>query len=222
MDKPAANVNNYSSIPEIPEAVINLHSLAYPVTALGPGSRLVLWVAGCPLRCQACMTPQLQEPSAGKQMPIDSLISHIHTIPLKLAGLTLSGGEPFSQAASLQALLKQLKHHYPHWNYLAFSGYPLQHIQANPEMKQLVEEIDMLIDGPYLPQYAVTHPLIASSNQKLHALTARGQQLKSQINQLQTLQINLGLNRQQQGALIGVVPADRRDLLRQQTFITKK
>ncbi|MEM7016481.1 MAG: 4Fe-4S cluster-binding domain-containing protein, partial [Pseudomonadota bacterium] len=45
---------------------INMARLAYPVTALGPGRRVVLWVAGCSLRCKDCITPELLDSEQGR------------------------------------------------------------------------------------------------------------------------------------------------------------
>ena len=47
-----------------------VHSLAHPVTSLGPGRRVVLWVTGCAKHCEGCMSPEMQDPEAGKAIPV--------------------------------------------------------------------------------------------------------------------------------------------------------
>ena len=34
--------------------------LLFPVTALGPGNRLAMWMIGCHKRCKKCANPELQ------------------------------------------------------------------------------------------------------------------------------------------------------------------
>ena len=78
-----------------------LHSLAHPVTALGPGRRVALWVAGCPLRCPGCITPQLLEAGGGRAVAVDRLAERILHLEDDLDGITLSGGEPFAPCSCL-------------------------------------------------------------------------------------------------------------------------
>ena len=82
-----------------------LHSLAYPVTALGPGRRVVVWVAGCGLRCPGCITPQLWSRQSGRLVPVDRLADYMSRLAHPLDGVTVSGGEPFEQAEALGTLL---------------------------------------------------------------------------------------------------------------------
>ena len=36
-----------------------LDRILYPVTSLGPGKRLCIWVSGCNARCEGCANPEL-------------------------------------------------------------------------------------------------------------------------------------------------------------------
>ena len=107
---------------------LRLHSLAYPVTALGPGRRLAMWVSGCSLNCRGCISPELQSPKSGKDITTERLLDHILSLQESLDGLSLTGGEPFEQASALSVLLEDLRQQRPDWNILAFSGYPLSMI----------------------------------------------------------------------------------------------
>ncbi len=51
---------------KVTDRCVNLFSLAWPVTSLGPGRRVVLWVAGCRKRCPGCISPEMQDPANGR------------------------------------------------------------------------------------------------------------------------------------------------------------
>lgn len=203
---------------------LNLARLAYPVTALGPGRRLVLWTAGCLLRCQNCITPELLSPTSGQAIAVDRLAQHLLRLPLALDGITLSGGEPFLQAPALAHLCQILRPARPHWTVLAFSGYPLAYLQQHPANSGLLAQVDGLVAGPYQPQQAQAHPLLASRNQQLHYLSLRGQtELKPAIAALPLQQANLGFHAQADHSpsapaplLIGILSPETRQHLHQQ------
>lgn len=39
--------------------------LLYPITALGPGERIALWVSGCDRKCNKCANPELWDDYSG-------------------------------------------------------------------------------------------------------------------------------------------------------------
>ncbi len=198
---------------------LNLHSIAYPVTALGPGQRLALWVSGCSLDCKGCITPQLQQKSSGKQIRVDTLIRHLLGLSTRLDGITLTGGEPFEQAKSLSALLIALKQARSDWNVLAFSGYPLAHLRrGDSELENtadLLEQVDILVDGPYLSNQEGEHPLTASTNQRVHYLSERGEALHDSCDALPLNHANLAMGTAETQNLVGIIRAPERALIHQ-------
>ena len=70
----------------------------------GPGLRLTVFTQGCPHRCPGCHNPETWDPAGGREVPLEELEALLAGNPL-LQGLTLSGGEPFCQAAECAALL---------------------------------------------------------------------------------------------------------------------
>lgn len=194
---------------------LKLHSLAYPVTALGPGQRVVLWVSGCSLNCKHCISPELRDKNAGQWIETQRLYQHLCKLPEDLNGISLSGGEPFEQALALAKLLELLQAARPQWNVLAFSGYPLKHLKQQENARQLLAYVDILVDGPYAYQQPGNHPLAASSNQQLHYLTPRGLTLRAACEKLPLNAANLGVGNSPQQRLIGILdPATRERLLR--------
>jgi len=190
---------------------LKLYSLAYPVTALGPGHRVAMWVAGCPLRCKGCITPHLLSSDAGKSIAVPRLAQRLLQLPVPLDGVTLTGGEPFAQAEALGSLLGLLKAERPQWNVLTFSGFTLRQWQrGDAAQRQLLQQIDVLVDGPYLAGQPGRHPLTASANQQLHLLTPRAQTLEPALDALPANTANLGLNPQGEDCLIGIVDSPSR------------
>jgi anaerobic ribonucleoside-triphosphate reductase activating protein len=64
-------------------------------------------------------------------------------------GVTFSGGEPFAQAEGLASLAKLLKE--KGYEVASYSGYTFEQLlNGTPAQKQLLESIDILIDGPFL------------------------------------------------------------------------
>ena len=187
---------------------LKLYSLAYPVTALGPGRRVALWVAGCPLRCKGCITPQLLSMDAGEAIAVSRLAQHLLQLPLPLDGVTLTGGEPFVQAQALLSLVELLKAERPQWNILTFSGFTLRQWRGgDAEQRRLLKQIDMLVDGPYLAGRPGGHALTASANQRLHLLTSRARALKPELDAMPANTANLALNPHGADCLVGIVDA---------------
>jgi anaerobic ribonucleoside-triphosphate reductase activating protein len=189
---------------------IVLFSMAYPVTSLGPGSRVVLWVSGCAKRCMGCISPEMQPRNAGKAVPVDVLLRRI--LDLHVDGITISGGEPFDQAPALAELLSALRAARPAWDVLIYTGYLIEEIKADVSGRaKMLDCADILIDGPYRKRIPRKHPLTGSGNQRVHYLTERGRFLKPQLDAMPAEQINLGLGTGSLDMIIGVAETSTRD-----------
>jgi pyruvate formate lyase activating enzyme len=77
----------------------------------GPGLRYVLFLQGCPLRCQYCHSPDAQGKPCGESQTAGEAFAHVlkHKSSLRKGGITLSGGEPLLQADFVAALLTLAK-----------------------------------------------------------------------------------------------------------------
>jgi pyruvate formate lyase activating enzyme len=91
----------------------SVHSWDRSTDADGPGTRLVLRLSGCPLRCQYCHGPDAWLMRDGALHTIDSALARIERdAPLLTAGgggLTVSGGEPLLQPAFVARVLRGAK-----------------------------------------------------------------------------------------------------------------
>ncbi len=138
---------------------------------LGPGLRYVIWTQGCPFHCAECATPESRPITNDKEVSIATLAKDIQDRP-SIKGITISGGEPFLQAAGLTNLLTLVLKERPELTVIVYTGYQIDDLTW-AESKKLLAHTDLLIDGPYRPELNDNQGLRGSSNQKLHFLTPR-------------------------------------------------
>lgn len=77
-----------------------IHSLESFGTVDGPGTRFVVFVQGCPMRCAYCHNPDTWEMNGGTQMEPSYIIEQYERNKAFYAnggGLTVTGGEPLMQ-----------------------------------------------------------------------------------------------------------------------------
>ncbi len=145
--------------------------------AEGPGKRFALWFQGCPLRCPGCCNPEMLLFEGGTPMSLGTLAAQLRQTREHhpdLEGITLLGGEPFAHAPAALALARVA--HALDLSVMVFSGHTLEELRAQPDpvRQQLLGEIDILVDGPYLREQPETHRRwIGSANQRIHHLSAR-------------------------------------------------
>ena len=114
----------------------------------GPGIRLTVFCQGCPHHCPGCQNPETWEFAERTRMRPEQILSMVKQNPL-IRGVTLPGGEPFAQAAEHAELAKLLREN--GYEVAAYSGYTFEELlDGTPEQRELLNNIDVLIDGPFL------------------------------------------------------------------------
>lgn len=136
----------------------------------GPGCRAVVWVQGCWRECPDCFNPSSWSLVVNQLVSVEELAERILSESAN-QGVTFSGGEPFLQAPALAALAKQIKT--AGLNVMSFTGYTLSELRSPkaPEgAEALLDQLDILIDGPYVSALAIHKPdsPVSSRNQRLH------------------------------------------------------
>jgi pyruvate formate lyase activating enzyme len=90
-----------------------IHSFETAGTLDGPGIRFVVFMTGCPLRCQYCQNPDTWHVRNGSPMSVDQVMREIEKYADFLikggGGVTFSGGEPLVQIKFLANLLQRCK-----------------------------------------------------------------------------------------------------------------
>ena len=117
----------------------------------GPGYCFVVFAQGCPHHCPDCHNPQTHPFDGGFVTSVDKLLSVLRKNPL-LHGLTLSGGEPFCQAAAFAALAAGARAIGLH--IVTYSGFLFEGLSADsdPARAALLRNSDWLIDGPFIAE----------------------------------------------------------------------
>ena len=134
----------------------------------GPGIRYTIFVQGCPHNCRGCHNPQTHDFTGGYDIKIEEIYENIIKNPL-LTGVTFSGGEPFCQAKSLYNLAYRLKKR--GYDIITYTGYTFEYLLENSNdenyYKELLEEIDILVDGKFDEEKkSYTLKFRGSSNQR--------------------------------------------------------
>lgn len=89
-----------------------VHSLESFGSVDGPGVRYIIFLAGCPMRCQFCHNPDTWNMADGDQYTADELLAKaVRYKPYwgDNGGITVSGGEPLLQIDFLLDLFKKAK-----------------------------------------------------------------------------------------------------------------
>ena len=88
-----------------------IHSTESMGTVDGPGIRFVVFVQGCPLRCQYCHNPDSWKIGTGQMMSTDEIINKYNRNRafMKNGGITVSGGEPLLQMDFVTELFQKAR-----------------------------------------------------------------------------------------------------------------
>ena len=134
----------------------------------GPFKRCCIWFQGCNLHCKGCCNIDLQPFVPKHIVTLGELISIVKDAREKfgIEGITLSGGEP-----SLQNGLKEFNKeiHKLNLGIIMFSGKDKNQLNSD-----LVNSVDLLIDGPFIDNKLDTNRiLLGSTNKNLSFITNR-------------------------------------------------
>lgn len=133
----------------------------------GPGLRFTVFTQGCPHHCPGCHNPDTHDPAGGRDASVEELAALMRSNPLT-DGLTLSGGEPFDQAGECAALAARART--DGLSVWAYTGYRYETLleRGEPEVLALLEQVDVLVDGPFVEALRSYDALFrGSTNQRL-------------------------------------------------------
>jgi len=133
----------------------------------GPGFRYAVFAQGCHIHCPGCHNPETHAPKGGRDMDTDDMIAQFSDNIL-LDGITLSGGDPFLQPEACLQLAKAA--HAAGLSVWAYSGQTVEELAKleRPFLKELLAEIDVLVDGPFVQaKRTLDMRFRGSSNQRI-------------------------------------------------------
>lgn len=90
------------------EILGNIHSLESCGTVDGPGIRFVVFMQGCPMRCQYCHNPDTWTTEENKRVSVEEILKRFDSVKefLQNGGITVTGGEPMMQIEFVTELFK--------------------------------------------------------------------------------------------------------------------
>lgn len=131
----------------------------------GSGLRTSIYFAGCTHRCVGCHNPQTWAFDAGELRSVESVMEQIKRADFNV---TLTGGDPLQQRdfKSLIELCRRIKSAgYTLWCY---TGYCYETIVADENRREVLDYIDVLVDGPFVEsERDISLRFRGSSNQRL-------------------------------------------------------
>lgn len=117
----------------------------------GPGVRTTLFVSGCTHNCPGCFNKEQQDFNYGNKWTQEVEDDFINkALEDRVVGISILGGEPMQQDyITMRNLLKRIKSEVnkPIW---VWTGCNIGQLLLAPHTKDLLQYIDVLIDGRFI------------------------------------------------------------------------
>lgn len=143
---------------------LSINKIHFPVTTLGYGKRIGIWLQGCSIRCPGCISRDTWDFRTNTAISIEALAASLGPWLSRADGVTISGGEPFDQPEALAALVERLRRCQP-GDILVYSGYAREQLFASHE--SILRQVDVLISEPYDAGAGSRLALRGSDNQRV-------------------------------------------------------
>ena len=142
--------------------------------AAAPGVSVSFFTQGCPHRCKGCHNPETWDFKGGKEFTpkvLEEIYEALNANEITRS-FCIMGGEPLCSENLFLTLLvlKEVRQHFPQIKIYLWTGYYYKDLirSTNSHMEQILDLIDVLIDGPYIESKRdITLPLRGSSNQSI-------------------------------------------------------
>lgn len=145
--------------------------------ANGPGVRVSVFVSGCNHHCKGCFNEKAWDFNYGEDFSDEIIDGIINDLDKEyISGLTLLGGEPLERVnqQGLVKLVKKVKEKLPNKSIWCYTGFDYekdvmgQMYKNWPETKELINNIDVLVDGKFeLEKRNLNLKFRGSENQRL-------------------------------------------------------
>lgn len=143
------------------------------VTA-GDGLCVSFYTQGCPHRCPGCHNPETWDFKGGKEFPaslLNELIQRLNAQGINRS-LCILGGEPLCPENQFLTtlLIRTVKEKSPQTKIYVWTGYLYEDLkkQGGPHLQYILENINVLIDGPFIQEERdITLKMRGSRNQRV-------------------------------------------------------
>ena len=139
----------------------------------GNGVCVSIFVQGCPHHCPGCFNQETWDPQGGKEVDINKLIEKIENAISAngvIRNFSILGGEPFApyNVRYTYYIVSQIREKYPNIKIYIWTGYYFDDIKDNEWVRNIIQDIDYIIDGPFEEDKKdITLKLRGSSNQHI-------------------------------------------------------
>ena len=141
----------------------NVLAIMRGTTVDGPGFRTSVYLAGCSHACPGCHNPSSWDSEGGFGMSLEEIMEIVREEDFDV---TLSGGDPLFNPVALLPLVEALKK--DGRNIWLYTGFLWEEILNDPDKLRVVENVDVVVDGPFIQNMRDTDLLFrGSSNQRL-------------------------------------------------------
>ncbi len=145
--------------------MIRVLDIIEDTTVDGPGFRTSIYCAGCSHACKGCHNPQSWDFNGGREMTTDEIMKIIEADPY--ADVTFSGGDPMYQAEGFIELARAIRER-TNKTIWCYTGFTYEALLKMPKQRELLELIDVLVDGPFVESLRDPDLLFrGSSNQRI-------------------------------------------------------
>ena len=138
----------------------------------GPGVRFIIFVSGCPMRCQFCHNPDTWKLQDGELKTTDELLKtalRYKSYWKDKGGITVSGGEPLMQMDFLIDLFKKAKEQGVHTNIDTSGAVFTKEEPFFGKLQELLKYTDMLMLDIKHMDAAEHRKLTGQDNEKILA-----------------------------------------------------
>ena len=133
-----------------------------------------LWMQGCPHHCKGCHNPETWDFNGGieidREKLVENVISSLTQNGIK-RNFSILGGEPLTPENIVDTanIISKVRESFPDIKIYLWTGYVIEELnKKNIFIKQILKNIDVLIDGPFiLEKKDLTLKLRGSTNQRI-------------------------------------------------------
>ena len=143
-----------------------------------PGTCVTFFTQGCPHRCRGCHNPESWDFDGGLEFSPDVIKEITESISANGIERTfcIMGGEPLCQENLFLTtlIIKEVRAVYPNIKIYLWTGYTIEELKRkeNQRVEYILNNIDCLIDGPFIQQEKdTTLQMRGSRNQRIIYLT---------------------------------------------------
>ncbi len=115
----------------------------------GPGFRTSIYCAGCRHQCPGCHNPQSWDFEGGHAVSTDEVMRIVEA-DAYTHGVTFTGGDPMYQPEGFTDLARAIRERTPKKDIWCYTGFLYEQLLNNPRQRALLEQIDVLVDGPFV------------------------------------------------------------------------